>query len=108
MEVKESTVYENLLGVKEGPKKADLSEFFDIEETEDPMEPKWKKHWVGMPEFQQDTKAPYKQIYLNFRTKEDYEEFAKLVDQNLTDKTKSIWYPKLEKDQNALKRWIEE
>jgi hypothetical protein len=68
----------------------------------------WKEHWVGMPDFIQEDKPPYKKIYLNFRNQEDYEAFAKLIDQNLTDKTKSIWYPKLEKDENTLKRWFEE
>lgn len=70
-------------------------------------EDEWKKHWVGMPEFEQEEKPPYKKIIINFRTKEDYEEFAKLIGQELTEKSKSIWHPKLEKDQNTLKRWIE-
>ena len=44
---------------------------------------------------------------MNFRNKEDYAEFVKLIDQKITDKTKSIWYPELDKDQNTLKRWME-
>lgn len=76
-------------------------ELFDDEEE-------WKKHWLGMPEFDQEDNPPYKKIIMSFRNKEDYEEFAKLVDQNLTEKTKSIWYPKLDRDENSLKRWIEE
>ena len=39
---------------------------------------------------------------------EDYEEFAKLINQNLSEKTKSIWHPKLDRDANSLRRWIEE
>lgn len=68
----------------------------------------WEEHWVGMPEFVQEDKPPFKKIFLNFRNEEDYKAFAKLIGQNLTDKTKSIWYPKLEIDDNMLKRWIEE
>lgn len=68
----------------------------------------WEEHWVGMPEFDQDDNPPYKKIFLNFRNEEDYKAFAKLVGQNLTEKTKSIWYPKLDIDDNMLKRWIEE
>lgn len=68
----------------------------------------WEEHWVGMPEFDQDDNPPYKKIFLNFRSEEDYKAFAKLIGQNLTEKTKSIWYPKLDIDDNMLKRWIEE
>jgi hypothetical protein len=68
----------------------------------------WKEHWTGMPEFTQKDKKTHKTIFVHFRNKEDYKAFAKLIEQNLTDKTKSIWYPKLEIDDNMLKRWIEE
>lgn len=68
----------------------------------------WEEHWVGMPEFDQEDNPPYKKIFLNFRNEEDYKAFAKLIGQNLTEKTKSIWYPKLDVDDNMLKRWIEE
>jgi hypothetical protein len=34
--------------------------------------------------------------------------FSKLINQNLTKKTKSIWYPELEKEKIFLKRWIDE
>lgn len=68
----------------------------------------WGEHWVGMPEFVQEDNPPYKRVVVSFRCEEDYKSFAKLVKQNLTDKTKSIWYPKLDADDNLLKRWIEE
>ena len=68
----------------------------------------WKKHWVGMPEFIQENNPPYKRIIISFRNEDDYNEFAKLVDQNLSDKTKSIWYPKLDREANSLLRWVEE
>lgn len=68
----------------------------------------WEEHWVGMPEFDQEDNPPYKKIFMNFRSEEDYKAFAKLIGQNLTEKTKSIWYPKLDIDDNMLKRWIEE
>lgn len=78
------------------------------EEREMYNEHNWQEHWVGMCEFEQEDNPPFKKIFVSFRTEEDYNEFAKLVDQNLTDKTKSIWYPKLNADDNMLKRWIEE
>ena len=88
-----------------------MYKFLDIEnddelEIENDTE-EWKKHWIGMPEFNQEKKPPFKKIYVNFRNQEDYEEFSKLINQNLSEKTKSIWHPKLERDENTLKRWIE-
>jgi hypothetical protein len=53
-------------------------------------------------------------MYIHFRTKEDFEEFVtrykSLMDneQNITPKTKSMWYPHLAVDQNSLKRYFEE
>ena len=105
--IEESTEYENCMDILgTAPKKATLSDFFGEDDTND--EPEWKKHWVGMPSFEQNDKKTFKTIYVHFRNQEDYEAFAKLIDQNLTMKTKSIWYPKLERDENMLKRWIED
>lgn len=46
-----------------------------------------------MPEFVQEKKEPYALINIRFDTKEDLEEFSELIQQRLTAKTKSIWYP---------------
>ena len=53
----------------------------------------WKEHWVGMPEFIQEKKEPFKTITVRFDTEEDYIDFQKKIDQPLTNKTKSIWHP---------------
>lgn len=105
-EIDETTEYESCIGVKEH-KTGTLSEFLDADDVEQIDEKLWKKHWVGMPEFVQENNPPYKKIIVSFRNKEDYEEFAKLIDQNLTDKTKSIWHPKLDREANSLLRWVE-
>jgi hypothetical protein len=49
--------------------------------------------WYDMPEFMQEKKEPYKVLIVRFETKEEYEAFSVLIDQKLTPKTKSIWYP---------------
>lgn len=48
--------------------------------------------WQGMPEFN-STALEHKQLIINFETIDDYYKFAELVNQNLTDKTRSIWIP---------------
>jgi len=54
------------------------------------------KEWNGMPEFNQENLAPIKQLIVSFKSYEDYKEFAEIIDQPLTTKTKSVWYPKAE------------
>ena len=48
--------------------------------------------WKNMPEFVQEKKNEIR-IVVRFRNEEDLNTFAKLIDQKLTLKTKSIWYP---------------
>lgn len=49
--------------------------------------------WVGMPEFVQEKKEPFSKITVRFETEEDLNNFAELIGQKLTPKTKSIWHP---------------
>jgi len=53
----------------------------------------WHKEWKDMPEFVQEKKEPYAKIIVRFDNEEDLQEFAKLIGQKLTNKTKSIWHP---------------
>jgi hypothetical protein len=59
----------------------------------------YQKEWEGMPEFEQEEIKVYKTIKMHFKNKFDYEEFAELIDQPLTEKTISIYYPRQE-DEN--------
>jgi len=106
--VTETSEYDNFVGKKESLP-GTLSDVFgdDLvqENTDDKL---WKKHWVGMPEYSQDDNPTYKTLYVHFRSEEDYRAFGKLINQNISVKTKSIWYPKLDRVKNALMRWIEE
>jgi len=65
----------------------------------------WGKEWVDMPEFVQEAEEFYSLIKIRFKTKEDLEEFSKLIGQKLTKKTKSIRYPQLIKDSFINKRY---
>ena len=110
-EVKESASYENFLGQKskeyEAPSLSDVLGM-DAEDVRGGVNPV-KDHWVDMPEYEHKASgAPHKTIYVHFRTDEEYQEFAKLIEQPLTIKTKSIWFPRLDKTANSLLRWMEE
>jgi hypothetical protein len=72
------------------------------------VEEEWKKEWKDMPEYSNKEIIPYKSIRVYFRTQEDYERFSKLIIQNLTIRTKSVWFPKLIFGQNSNLRYSDE
>ena len=53
--------------------------------------------WQGMPEFEQEDQGAWQTIKVHFASEDDRGEFSHLIGQPLTDKTKSIWYPKRER-----------
>ena len=112
-QVAESGEYENLMELADQNKaeaEANPDAFqslFEVEETVVDQD-HWTEHWKGMPEYKQDDNGPWKTIRMHFRNEEDYKEFSKLTGNNLSNKTKSAWYPKLEITKNALLRWIED
>jgi hypothetical protein len=61
-----------------------------------------------MPEFVQEKQEPYAKIIVRFENKEDLEEFSKLINQKLTQKTKSIWHPELHRGIHSAKRYVDE
>tara|TARA_R110000823_G_scaffold294066_1_gene412930 strand:- start:62 stop:286 length:225 start_codon:yes stop_codon:yes gene_type:complete len=64
--------------------------------------------WGGMPEFIQEKKEPHSKIIVRFDNEKDLQEFAKLIGQKITSKTKSIWHPKLIRGINSSKRYVDE
>jgi len=66
------------------------------------------KEWEGMPEFVQERKKPFSKIVIRFETEEDLEDFAKLIGQKLTSKTKSIWHPFKSHWGNGRMEWTDE
>lgn len=54
----------------------------------------WRKHWKEMPEFVYETEEPYAKIDFIFE-KDDIEKAREIYAQNVSEKSKSLWYPKL-------------
>lgn len=65
------------------------------------------EEWVGMPEFDQQNKESWRYIIVHFECQSDLDEFARLIGQNITDKTKSLWHPKQERMDTESKRYGE-
>lgn len=64
--------------------------------------------WEGMPEFEQEDKEAYQSIHIHFKTKDDVEEFARLVNQTITERTRYLWFPYIEIERYADKRYADE
>jgi len=56
-----------------------------------------KKEWSGMPEFEQEDSG-IRSIEIHFKTEEAIQDFAQLLNQKITGKTKRLWFPKKDKD----------
>ena len=73
-------------------------------ETEHPIFDEWK----NMPEFVQQKQEPYSKLIIRIETQQDLEEFSKLINQKLTKKTKSIWFPFKSHWGLSKKGWVDE
>jgi len=65
----------------------------------------WQE-WKGMPEFSQEDLTPWKTISVHFKNKEDIADFAKAINQRITVKTRSTWYPKISHNELRNKRYV--
>ena len=70
------------------------------------FENEWEREWHDMPEFIQENKAPIKQLIISFKNFDDYKEFGKLIEQPITPKTQSVWYPAVEIERYMDKRYV--
>ena len=62
--------------------------------------------WQGMPEFIQEDQSSNFQLIVHFRSEEDRQDFARIIGQSVTAKTKSLWHPILPKKSFKEKRYI--
>lgn len=68
----------------------------------------WKEHWVGMPEFNQAKQEAYAEIIIRVQDEQALCELAKLLNQKLTKKTKSLWFPKVERGWGVKGEYVDE
>ena len=64
----------------------------------------WKKFWLDMPNYYQPKQEAYAKI--DFTTDKSTDELIKIFNQPVSDRTKSLWFPKLEQHTKRLYRVI--
>ncbi len=68
----------------------------------------WQEEWQDMPEYITEKIEEYQKIIIRFDSEEDVNDFAKIISQNITPLTKSIWHPKSIRYETAGKQYVEE
>lgn len=66
-----------------------------------------KDHWQGMPECANEDLTAWKTIKVHFASAENLQAFAALLQQPLTENTRSIWYPAAEINGYKDKRYLD-
>lgn len=78
---------------------ADMSGLLEIPEIEISLpetgETSYEDEWQDMPEFENENLDVYKTIKVHFQSKENFDEFQKLIAQEISDEAKFIYHPKL-------------
>lgn len=64
-----------------------------------------EQEWKGMPEFVQEDKGPFRSLIIHFFDQKGVDEFAALIKQKITDKTRMTWYPEMVIEKAADKRY---
>lgn len=72
------------------------------------LEEEYKKEWQDMPECISEDLTPWKTIKVHFKNEKDMKDFSKFLKQTITEKTRSIWYPKAKIDRLMDKLWVDE
>jgi hypothetical protein len=81
----------------------ELAQYMAAETFGDP-----EAEWAGMPDYHQEDKLAFKSLIVNFKSQDAVNAFASLVQQRITEKTRSIWFPLEEKQRVADLRWSED
>lgn len=63
-------------------------------------------HWQGMPTFDTVDKTAFRSLTLHFKDQAAVDAFAKKIDQKITDKTRFVWFPEIEIETYADKRYV--
>ena len=60
---------------------------------------KWldqKEEWQDMPEYDHNDETPFRSMIMHFMTKKDFETFLQLIQQDATEKTIWVYFPRQE------------
>ena len=65
-----------------------------------------EEEWQGMPEYEHEDQTAFQSIHVHFKDQDAVNQFAELIKQNITANTRSTWFPEIEIERYADKRYI--
>jgi len=65
----------------------------------------WSLHWGGMPELVQEDLTSARKLIVHFRSEEDVQAFAELIQQEISARQPSLWFPAMANRVASDKRW---
>jgi len=70
-------------------KKGVIKNLFDEE-----PEYEWDNQWQGMPYYNPEAEEPpFYEVIVRVRNKEDFDKLKAIMNQNMTSRTKAVWFP---------------
>jgi hypothetical protein len=63
--------------------------------------------WQGMPEYSHEDKSAFKTLVVHFPDQQSVDLFAKKIDQKITEKTKTVWFPPQEHMNTESKQYVQ-
>jgi type III secretory pathway component EscR len=72
------------------------------------LDESFRDEWKNMPEYVQEDLTPFRVINVRFRNAEDVAFFEKLMEQKITEKQKTLWFPYAEPRRASLFRYADE
>ena len=68
----------------------------------------WREEWKDMPEYVQEDLTPYRVLNVRFRNEEDVAAFEALMEQKISPKQKTLWFPFAEPRRASIYRYVDE
>ena len=98
------------MGYRSGrPKQiVEQASFEDFTQNAEGWETAWQTEWQDMPEFKQEDLAPYRMLYILFKSENDVKDFESKIGQKIHPLRKSYWHPEAEIRHAAYKLWVDE
>lgn len=72
------------------------------------LDESFRDEWRNMPEYIQEDLTPYRTINVRFRCASDIALFEQLMQQKITEKQKTIWFPYAEPRIASIYRYVDE
>jgi len=86
-----------------------MIEINTLEELQNEWRNPYLQWWAaGMPSFETLNLEPWRQLTVNFKTRDDRQKFAELFGYEITDKTNVVWYPEKERERNNMNRYVDD